>query len=382
MPAADTLPSVRPSRRRTRVRGVVGALLVASAVPAFVGGEASALASPAPKPVVGSRPPAVLLTSGTPAARGFADVRAAARPAMLALRSAQKARYTIAAPSRLFGATTTYYALQPDGSGASLVRFNTDGKAHVSRRTVLTPAEAGTVVAPTSSRDGTLLAMEAGPDGSNVVSVDSRGRLQRLTTDGLASFGLLTPSKRVVYVTLAGNGEVNGLAQVDLSGRNRRVVFREGDRDAVLSLPALSPSGRTAYLVRNVFDRQGLPQSTLLTVDVASGRVTSRALPGLNYVVSVTASSNGRDLALVGYRAADNQFAKRVGFRAEADIIGATSGKPRRVAWVQDPFVVFSRGNSRLVVGADDRLVSVAVSGSQRDPLYGTEGLSLPVLAR
>ena len=67
-----------------------------------------------------------------------------------------------APPTRLFGATTTYYALQPDGFGASLVRFNTDGKAHVSRRTVLTPADPGTVIAPTSSIGGTLVAMEAG----------------------------------------------------------------------------------------------------------------------------------------------------------------------------------------------------------------------------
>ena len=43
---------------------------------------------------------------------------------------------------------------------------------------------------------------------------------------------------------------------------------------------------------------------------------------------------------------------------------------------------MFSRGSSRLVVGTDNRLVSVAVFGPQRDPLFGTEGLSLPVLAR
>ncbi len=382
MAAIDASSRTRPSCSRQRRRGVVGALALAAALPGLLGGGSAALAAPAAKPAVLPRPAAVLLTPGTPAGHGFADVRAAARPGALALRSAQRARQAAGPASRLFGATRTYYALEPDGFGASLVRFNTDGRAHVSRRTVLTPADPGTVVAPTSAVGGTLIAMEAGPYGQNVVSVDSRGRRKRLTNDGFSAFGLLTPSRRVVYVTLTDSGEVNGLAQVDLAGRGKRVIFRERDRDAVLSLPALSASGRTAYLVRNVFDRRGLPQSSLLTIDVASGRTKSRPLPGLNYVVSVAVSPNGRDLAVVGYRAADNIYARWIGFRAEADVLGTSSGSPRRVAWVQDPFVVFSRGSSRLVVGADNRLVSVAVSGPHRDQMYGTEGLSLPVLAR
>jgi hypothetical protein len=247
---------------------------------------------------------------------------------------------------------------------------------------VLAAGSLDSVVAPTSAAGSAVVAVEASPFGQNVATVDGRGRVHRLTNDGRSSFGLLTPNRRVIFVTSDDNGEADGLAEVDLNGRGRRTVFREHDRDAVLSLPALSPNGRTAYLVRNVFDRAGLPQSSLLTLDVATGRTTSRPLPGVNYVVSVAANPTGRDLALIGYRAADNVYARWIGFRAEADVIGTRSGSPRRVAWVQGPTAVFSRGGSRLVVGADDRLVSVAVNSSHRDPLFGTEGLSLPVLAR
>jgi predicted nicotinamide N-methyase len=365
----------QPDRRAARLRTLVGlaGVMLAASAPGW-GATAQAASGP-PHPIQ-------LGPVNLPHARDFADIRAAARPGNLALQAAHRPAVRVGPALRLLGATTTYYALQPNGTGAALVRFRTDGRAHVSGRTVLSLGSPDSVVAPTSAVGGVLVATEASPLGQNVVAVDAHGRIRRLTSDGRSSFGLLTPAKRIVFVTSDSNGEAEGLAQVDLNGGGRRTVFREHDPDAVLSLPALSPNGRTAYLVRNVFDRQGLPQSSLLTIDIATGRTATRALPGMNYVVSMAASSTGRELAFVGYRAADNVFAKWIGFRAEADVIGTSSGAARRVAWVQDPVAVFSRGGSRLVVSADDRLVSVGVTTSHRDPLFGTEGLSLPVLAR
>jgi hypothetical protein len=282
----------------------------------------------------------------------------------------------------LRGATTTYYALASTGGGAEVVRFRTDGRAHVSGRSVVSPSNPEDVLAPTSAFGGTVIAMQAGLTGLNVVSIDGRGRVRRLTNDGRSSYGMLTPNRHVVFVTTDGGGETDGLDEVDATGGHRRTIFHETDPDAVLSLPALSPSGRTAYLVRNVFDRLGQPRSFLLTIDVRSGRVSSRPLPGITFVVSMAASSNGRDLAFVGYRAADNLYARWIGFRAEADVLPVAGGPLRRVSWVQDPFLVFSRGGSRLIVGADSRLVSVGVTTPTRDPMFGTEGLTLPVLAR
>jgi hypothetical protein len=282
----------------------------------------------------------------------------------------------------LAGSTTTYFALQPAEYGAAqAVRFCTDGRAHVSSRSVIVPSSSDTVVAPSSALGWTLVATEVGYAGQNVVTVD-RGGLTPLTSDGRSSFGMITPSRRVVFVTNSANGYADGLAEVSLSGRGRRVIFHESDPNAVLSLPALSASGRTAYLVRNVFDRRGLPQSSLLSIDVRSGRITNRALPGINYVTAVAAAGNGRELAFVGYRLADNLFGRYLGMRAEADVVPVAGGTPRRVAWVDQPSLVFSRGGSRLIVGSAGRLVSVGVSSPALNPLYGTEGLSLPVLVR
>jgi hypothetical protein len=356
---------------------MLGVFLV-SALPAMLGQSASA--TPAPSPAISPRT-SIAVNDSEVLARGFAAVRAAARPSEL-LRASLRRPAVRGGSSRLYGSTTTYYALQPNDYGSSLIRFRTDGRAHVSSRTVLATSAAEDVLAPTSSVGGTLIAVQADPFGENVVTVDSRGRRRQLTSDGHASFGLISPSRRVMFVTTNYNGEADGLAEIDFNGRNRRTIYHERDINAVLSLPAMSPSGRTAYLVRNVFDRSGLPQSSLISIDVRTGRTTSRPLPGLNYVSSVTASPNGRSLALVGYRAADNQYARAFGFRGEADVLGVSSGAARRVAWVDQAFTVFSRGSSRLVVGADNRLVSVAVASSHRDPLFGTEGLALPVLAR
>jgi Tol biopolymer transport system component len=300
----------------------------------------------------------------------------------LALRAAYAPKRHISSSAPLFGATTTYYALATDDSGGALVRFRTDGRAHVSRRAVVTPSSYESVVVPSSARGSTVVAMKVAEDGMNVVTVDGAGRIKQLTKDGHSSHGLLTPARRVLFVTTNERGESSGLAEMDLSGRGRRSVFRETNPDAVLSLPTLSASGRTAFLVRNVFDPAGQPQSYLLSIDVRTGRLTSRPLPGMNYVVSTSTSPDGRSLGFVGYRAADNVFARSLGFRAEADVIPVVGGNARRVAWVQEPFVVFSRGGSRLIVGNGTRLESVALVGGKVDPMYGTEGLSLPVLVR
>ncbi|HSP37976.1 MAG TPA: hypothetical protein VLR26_09490 [Frankiaceae bacterium] len=364
-------------RRSPRRHGVVLGLLGASMIlttPGLAGAATAAAAAP-PRLAFGS--------GAAPSARAYADLRAAMRPGVLALQAAHGRLSAASRSAPVFATTTTYYALQPDDSGgATLVRFRTDGRAHVRSRHVVAPGSPEGVTAPTSAVGGTLLAMQAGYAGQNIVVVDRNGRSRRLTNDGRSSYGMLTPDRRVVFVTNNAQGEADGLAEVDLVGHHRRLVFHENDRDAVLSLPALSPSGRTAYLVRNVFDRRGLPQSTLLTIDVRTGRSSSRPLPGVNYVASVSASGTGRQLAFVGYRAADNQYVRSFGFRAEADVIPVVGGTARRVSWVSQPFVVFSRGGSRLIVGTRDRLVSVGVSSSARDELYGTEGLSLPVLAR
>jgi hypothetical protein len=372
VPTAESPATERPAPPTSRLRSAAAVLGIALAAVAPGLLPSSAAASPSAGRVV----------LGSPSARSFADIRAAARPGVLALSTAHQARVPAPAPAPMFGATTTYYALQPDGGTSALVRFRTDGRAHVSRRTVLSPASSEVVVAPTSAVGGVLVGTEASPTGQDVVTVDARGQLRRLTTDGHSAVGLLTEGRRVVYVTLSADGEANGLASVDLAGHGRRAILHEADRDAVLSLPALSRSGRTVFLVRNVFARSGLPQSSLLSVDVATGRVTSRALPGMNYVVSVATSPNGRELAFVGYRAADNTYARWLGFRAEADVVGIASGLPRRVSWVDDPSVVFSRGGSRLIVSLGGRLASVGVDTPRSDPLFGTEGLALPVLAR
>jgi hypothetical protein len=361
--------------RRGAVLGVLGVALMANVLMVGAPGLLGTAAATAPSRIA-------LGAGSDPSAGAYAELRASMRPGVLALQAAHDRPSMAFRSAPVFGATTTYYALQPDSFGsAQLVRFRTDGRAHVSGRTVVAPGSPEGVTAPTSAVGGTLVAMEAGYDGQNIVTVDSRGRSHRLTNDGRSSYGLLTPNRHVVFVTNDEDGEADGLAEVDLSGHGRRVVFHENDRDAVLSLPALSPSGRTAYLVRNV-DRRGLPQSSLLTIDVRTGRSSSRPLPGINYVASVAASGNGRELAFVGYRAADNQWARVFGFRAEADVIPVAGGVARRVGWVNQPFAVFSRGGSRLIVGTQGRLVSVGVSSTASDQMYGTEGLSLPVLAR
>lgn len=370
-------PTVSP-RIRTRRGALVASLglLLSLAAPVLSAGPAGAAPPPVPGPVkLGSpAPPSAIHT--------FAELRAASRPRELALRAASKPQLKISNSAPLFGATTTYFALATDDSGGALVRFCTDGKAHVSRRTVVTASSYESVVVPTSAHGSTVLAVRAADDGTNVVSIDGAGRIRQLTTDGHSSNGLLTPAHQVLFVTTNDRGESSGLAEMDLAGRGRRTVFRETDPDAALSLPTLSANGRTAFLVRNVFDRAGQPQSYLLSIDIRTGRATSRPLPGMNYVVSMSTSPDGRSLGFVGYRAADNFFARWFGFRAEADVVPVVGGTARRVAWVQEPFVVFSPGGSRLVVGNGTRLESVALVGGKHDPMFGTEGLSLPVLVR
>jgi hypothetical protein len=364
----------RSGNRRGVVLGAFGAL-VTFAVPGLFTAPASA--APAPPSVVAYG------DASAPAGRAFAALRAASRPGFLALEAAHRAPVAAWRSGPIIGSSTTYFALQPAEFGAAqAIRFRTDGHAHVSKRDVIVPSSSDTVVVPTSAMGWNLVAMEVGYAGQNVVTVDGRAGTHRLTSDGHSSFGMLTPSRRVVFVTNDDNGAADGLAEVDLYGRGRRTIFHETDRNAVLSLPALSPSGRTAYLVRNTFDRRGLPQSSLLTVDVRTGHVSSRSLPGINYVTSVAASGNGRDLAFVGYRFSDNLYGKWLGFRAEADVLPVVGGTSRRVSWVDQPSLVFSRGGSRLIVGTGGRLVSVGVSSTARDQLYGTEGLSLPVLVR
>ncbi len=376
MPASsDPTTGLRTPGRRGALVAALG-LLAALAGPILSAGPALAAPPAAPGTVKLGNP------TPRPALRTFADLRAASRPRELALRAAHAPKRSISPSAPLFGATTTYYALATDDAGGALVRFRTDGKAHVSRRTVLTPSSPDSVVVPSSAHGSTVVAMKAADDGMNVVTIDGSGHLRQLTNDGHSSYGLLTPTHRVLFVTSNDRGESNGLAEIDLAGGSRRSVFRETDPDAVLSLPTLSANGRTVYIVRNVFDRAGQPQSYLLSIDVRTGRASSRPLPGMNYVVSMSASPDGRALGFVGYRAADNAFARWIGFRAEADVIPTVGGSARRVAWVQEPFVVFSRGGSRLVVGDGTRLESVALVGGKHDPMYGTEGLSLPVLAR
>lgn len=384
MPTCVPPPAGRRRGVRTRARcGVVlGALgvLVGVTGPSLLAAPALATATPVPR-AASSR--IAFGDGGSAAARAFAALRAASRPGTLALQAARRHPVPVSRSAPITGATTTYFALQPESYGSSdVVRFHTDGHAHVSSRSVIVPASSGTVLVPTSALGRTLVAMQVGDDGQDVVTIDGSGRTHPLTSDGHSSFGMVSPGQRVVFVTTNDRGEADGLAEIDLNGRGRRTLFHETDRDAVLSLPALSPSGRTAYVVRNVFDRQGLPQSSLLAVDVRTGRVSSRPLPGINYVTSVAASPNGRELAFVGYRAADNILGRWLGYRAEADVLPAVGGTARRVAWVDQTSVLFSRGGSRLVVGADGRLVSVGVTSPARDPLYGTEGLTLPVLAR
>lgn len=368
----------RPGPRRGVVVGALCAL-VTLAMPGLFAAPASAAAAPASL----AAPAGVLREAATPAARAFAALRAASQPRAIALQAAGRRPVAALRSTPVSGATTTYFALQPDEFGAATaVRFQTDGHAHVSRRSVLVPSSSDTIVVPTSAQGWTVVATEVGYGGQNVTMVDGAGRTHRITSDGRSSFGLLTPGQQVVFVTNNDRGEADGLAETDLTGRRRHVIYHESDRDAVLSLPALSPSGRTAYLVRNTFDLRGLPQSTLLSIDVRTGHVSRRALPGINYVSALAASGNGRDLGFVGYRFADNPYGKWLGFRAEADVLPLVGGSARRVAWVDQPALVFSRGGSRLIVGADGRLVSVSVTSAKRDPLFGTEGLSLPVLAR
>lgn len=378
MPVTN-LPTVGP-RIRTRRGTLVAALALLATVAAPVLSAGAADAAPPPA----SAPAPVRL--GNPAPRPvlhtFADLRAASRPRDLALHAARSPEPKVSSSAPLFGATTTYYALATDDSGGALVRFRTDGRAHVSRRAVLTASASDSVVVPSSARGSMVVGMKAADDGMNVVTVDGTGRVRQLTKDGHSSYGLLTPARKVLFVTSNERGESAGLAEMDLAGRGRRVVFRETDPDAVLSLPTLSANGRTAFLVRNVFDHAGQPQAYLLSIDIRTGRSTSRPLPGMNYVVSLTTSPDGRSLGFVGYRAADNQYARWIGFRAEADVIPVVGGTSHRVAWVQEPFVVFSRGGSRLIVGNGTRLESVSLDGSKHDPMYGTEGLSLPVLVR
>src|SRR3954451_5522911 len=189
----------RPGSRRGVAPRALGAL-VTFAVPGL-------LVAPAGASTVAT-PPAALVygAATTPAARAFAALRAASRPGALALQAAHRRPVAAWRSAPVVGSTTTYFALQPAEFGsAQAIRFRTDGHAHVSTREVIVPSASDAVVVPTSALGWTLVGMEVGYSGQNVVAVDRGGRTHRITSDGHSSFGMVTGGGRVVFVTNDGN---------------------------------------------------------------------------------------------------------------------------------------------------------------------------------
>lgn len=265
----------------------------------------------------------------------------------------------------------------------TLVRFELNGPAAGPVTELPLPETEGWYV-PVDGRGGKVTVTRFTEGGMESIThsvgvVDARtGDVEGLGPDGPAAGLLLSPDGRDRYELISpDSGFVTSVDRVDADGGNRRTVVPDvnPDDDSVFNSTALSPDGRTLYLVRAPWEGQ----TTVLAADVDGDRTRTIDVGVEQRIINAIVSPDGRTLALtVDAGRTEHGRTRRVA------LVPAGGGTPR---WVDAPdaaATTFTRaGDVVLVVGYDDNpslALADAATGAVR-PVAGTEGMGVAVSA-
>ncbi|HVF03872.1 MAG TPA: hypothetical protein VNA20_03450 [Frankiaceae bacterium] len=274
------------------------------------------------------------------------------------------------------------YVGERDGA---LVGFELTGDV-AGQVTELLPDKEGQWYVPMDGRAGavSVTRFTEGPseDTTNAVGVidAATGRMvEGLGKDGPAAGLLLAPDGRHRYELISpSSGVVTSIDRTDATGGSRTTLVAEAsESDTALSSAALSPDGRTLYVVKSPWEKP----PTLHAVDTSSGRTTQIETRLAEDVYGVVVSPDGRTLALTvdGGREGDEYVKTRVA------LLPVAGGAPR---WVDAPNAsasAFTRaGDVLLVLDNRERKLTLALAdvrtGAVR-PLRGGAGIGHAVSA-